>query len=229
MFLLSLLSSVRALLQKDGLQQSLQHWWHRSISDRVLGDVYDGRVWKKFLNVGGQPFLADANNLALMLNVDWFNTYKHSPYSVGAIYLVVPRSEWYKLENLLLLGIIPGPSEPSLNLNSYMTPLVEELVELWNDGMTIMQDFNQIVVKAALLCVSCDIPAVRKVCGFLGHAARLGRTKCTKEFPCLGFSQRVNYAGFEEAITYWNKPQPTCPGSPRQKYCKSQDHLGMLL
>ena len=95
----------------------------------------------------------DANNLALMLNVDWLNPYKHSPYSVGAIYLVVLRSERYKLENLLIVGIIPGPSEPSLNLNSSMTPLVEELVELWNDGMTIMQDFNQIVVKAALLFV----------------------------------------------------------------------------
>ena len=37
-------------------------------------------------------------------------------------------------------------------------------------------------IKAALLCISTDIPAVRKVCGFLGHAARLGCSKCTKEF-----------------------------------------------
>ena len=199
---LSLINSLRALLQRNGVLQSLQHWQHRTIPDGVLGDVYDGRVWKEFLNVGGQPFLANTNNLALMLNADWFNPYKHSPYSVGVIYLVVlnlPRSERYKVENLLLVGIIPGPSEPSLNLNSYLAPLVEELVELWNDGVAVMRDVNQIVVKAALLCVSCDIPAARKVCGFLSHAARLGCSKCTKEFPCAGFGQRVSYAGFEAA------------------------------
>ena len=52
-----------------------------------------------------------------MLNIDWFNPYKHSPYTVGAIYLVVlnlPRSEHFKIENLLLVGLIPGPSEPPL-------------------------------------------------------------------------------------------------------------------
>ena len=37
-------------------------------------------------------------------------------------------------------------------------------------------------MKAALLCVACDIPAARKVCGFLGHMAKLGCSKCTKVF-----------------------------------------------
>ena len=37
-------------------------------------------------------------------------------------------------------------------------------------------------LKAGLLCVACDIPAARKVCGFLGHMAKLGCSKCTKEF-----------------------------------------------
>ena len=37
-------------------------------------------------------------------------------------------------------------------------------------------------MKAGLLCVACDIPAARKVCGFLGHMAKLGCSKCTKEF-----------------------------------------------
>ena len=37
-------------------------------------------------------------------------------------------------------------------------------------------------LKSGLLCVACDIPAVRRVCGFLGHMAKLGCSKCTKEF-----------------------------------------------
>ena len=41
---------------------------------------------------------------------------------------------------------------------------------------------QQLLMKAALLCVACDIPAARKVCGFLGHMAKLGCSKCTKVF-----------------------------------------------
>ena len=40
---------------------------------------------KQYIN--GHSFLAVPHNLALMLNIDWFCPYKHSPYSVGAIYL----------------------------------------------------------------------------------------------------------------------------------------------
>ena len=41
--------------------------------------------------------------------------YEHSQYSVGVIYLIVanlPRSECYKLENVLVVGCISGPKEP---------------------------------------------------------------------------------------------------------------------
>ena len=35
----------------------------------------------------------------------------------------------------------------------------------------------------ALLCIGCDVPASRKLCGFLGHSATMGCNKCKKEFP----------------------------------------------
>jgi hypothetical protein len=37
--------------------------------------------------IGGKPFFAAPYNYAFMLNVDWFQPFKHSIYSVGAIYL----------------------------------------------------------------------------------------------------------------------------------------------
>ena len=37
--------------------------------------------------------------------------------------------------------------------------------------------------KMALICVGCDIPASRKLCGFLGHSATAGCNKCKKKFP----------------------------------------------
>uniref|UniRef100_A0A1X7VGQ3 Uncharacterized protein n=1 Tax=Amphimedon queenslandica TaxID=400682 RepID=A0A1X7VGQ3_AMPQE len=81
----------------------------------------------------------------LILNIDWFNPYKHSPYSVGAIYLAVlnlPRSERYKIEKLFV-GIIPGPTEPSLNVNTYLQPLVDELNQLFFEGIYVESDTSQ--------------------------------------------------------------------------------------
>lgn len=43
--------------------------------------------------------------------------------------------------------------------------------------------------------IACDIPAGRKICGFLGHTARLGCTKCLKEFT--GGVGAKDYSGFD--------------------------------
>ena len=98
------------------------------------------------------------------MNVDWFSPFKHTPYSVGAVYLSVmnlPRSKRFVKENMILVGIIPGPNEPSLNINSYLEPLLEELKVLWSEGMVINMPDNpgqQVHLKAGLLCVACDLP-----------------------------------------------------------------------
>ena len=62
-------------------------------------------------------------------------------------------------------------------------------IELNVVGLGIMK------VRCALLCVACDLPAGRKVCGFLGHNARLGCSRCLKEFR--GGVGSMDYSGFE--------------------------------
>ena len=93
----------------------------------ILQTFFDGRIWKEWQYVGGQPYmyLASPRNYAFMLNVDWFQPFKHSLYSVGALYVVLmnlPRSERFKPENVFLVGVIPGPHEPKHNINSYLQP-----------------------------------------------------------------------------------------------------------
>ena len=78
-------------------------------------DVYDGAVWKFLLD-------GDVFTIALLLNVDWFQPYKHISYSVGAIYLTIlnlPRQLRYRRKHTIVVGIIPGPYEPKLHMNSY--------------------------------------------------------------------------------------------------------------
>ena len=58
---------------------------------------------------------------------------------------------------------------------------------------------GEINVRAALLCVSSNIPATRKLCGFAGHAACFGCSKCLKKFSFQ--DEKLNYSGFEH--TEW--------------------------
>ena len=66
-----------------------------------------------------------------MMNVDWFRPFKHTTYSIGVIYLVVqnlPRSLRFKLENVIIVGAIPGPHEPKYTINAYLEPMVEDFL-----------------------------------------------------------------------------------------------------
>jgi len=49
-----------------------EQWRKRRMPVGILGDVFDGHQWARFQEVEGRPFLSAPNNLALSLNLDWF-------------------------------------------------------------------------------------------------------------------------------------------------------------
>ena len=66
-------------------------------------------------------------------------------------------------------------------------------MKLWNGVEFNVTGIGKKKIRCALLCVACDLPAGRKV-GFLGHNARLGCSRCLKEFP--GSVGSMDYSGF---------------------------------
>lgn len=201
----SLLDCCKELVGQPGILDIFGHWKKRSIPAGIMADVYDGAVWKSFLKINQQDFLLDKYTLGLSLNVDWFRPYKHIEYSVGVIYIAVlnyPRELRYLQENILLMGIIPGPHEPSLQMNAFIEPLVRDLLKLWKGVEMSTQDGNR-NIRAALLCISCDIPAARKLTGFVGHSALKACAKCLKSFPTIQFGSKPNYGGFDRNV--WPK------------------------
>ena len=144
-----------------------------------MSDIYDGCLWKEFRDPKDQQhFFTDKRHLGVMLNLDWFNPYKNKEHSVGVIYLSIlnlPRTERFKFENSLIIGIIPGPKEPSLHVNSYISPMVEELLLFW-EGQLVREpgSIGHSFYRIALLAISSDIPATRKFCGFLSFNAEQG-------------------------------------------------------
>ena len=111
----------------------------------------------------------------------------------------LPRNERFLSDNTILIGVIPGPKEPKMTINSFLQPLVKDLKCLWNG--IVMKNANgaSVLVRAALTCVACDIPAARKVCSFVGHNARLACSKCLKVFVTENFGDKPDYSGFDRS------------------------------
>ena len=59
----------------------------------------------------------------------------------------------FKEENIIIVGIMPGPHEPLKTTNSYLTPLVEELKQLWSGVVMKTRDGMSVIVRCALICV----------------------------------------------------------------------------
>ncbi len=201
----SIVETLTQFVKRPGFTERCELWRNREVrsAHRIMCDVFEGRIWKEFQVFNGSSFLASRRNYAFMLNVDWMQPFEHTQYSVGVMYLVLmnlPRSERFKRENVFLVGIISGPNEPRNNINSFLKPLVDELLVLWDEGVMLRHSGSLLVpecFKAALLCVACDMPASRKVCGFTAHNSKHGCPKCNKEFKTGGFGQPTDYSGFE--------------------------------
>jgi hypothetical protein len=134
------------LLLRPGFLASCEEWRHRydprtgmRKNTEFMTDIWDGKRWEEhWQDKDGNPLLQKEGTLAFQLNIDWFDPFTYTKYSMGGIYLAIlnlPREERYKSENMLLIGILPGPREVSRRqLQHALEPLVDELLELWRGG-----------------------------------------------------------------------------------------------
>src|SRR5919108_3861567 len=176
----------RMLYLKPNIKQQLSNMYQRPDFERMLklsgirnynntyyADIYDGNVWKTFPFDGSRFFSPEtaSTNLGLLINLDWFQPFKYTQHSTGAIYASIcnlPRSERNKPENILYLGFLPGPKEVGLEkINHYLAPIVDELKKLW-EGWKVPQTYDNkdgLEIRVALIIGSSDIPASRKLFG----------------------------------------------------------------
>lgn len=203
--------AIQRILLRDNIHVKMEAWRNRRVPDDFYADVYDGRVWKSFMD----KLLKHKRSLAFMINVDWFQPFKHCTDSLGAIYLTIvnlPRKERYKR---VLIGLLPAlETEPSC-LNTFISPLVKELQMLWKGIRMYTSDSPRykVLVRGAIICAACDIPAARKLCGFKGHNGNRGCSKCFKLFS--GLVTKRNYSGFDR--TTWPQRDLTLHRTVSQK------------
>ena len=78
-----------------------------------------------------------------------------------------------------------GPKEPKHDVNSYLGPMVTELLELYSEVWLETPNGSRQFIKGVLLCFSSDISATRKAAGFVGHKGTKGCSQCLKTFPTM--------------------------------------------
>ncbi|GET51674.1 hypothetical protein GLOIN_2v1775288 [Rhizophagus irregularis DAOM 181602=DAOM 197198] len=221
----SIKQQLEAMYRQPNFENSLRHWINRPTFDNILTDIYDGEVWKTFKETTDESsnnfFRSDVadSHLGLILNLDWFQPFDGKIHSTGVIYAAIsnlPRDVRFKRNNILILGLLPGPDEVSLHkINHYLVPIIDELKSLW-EGVTLNKTYECQEgkrIRAALILVSCDIPAARKICGHI--SALVSCHRCEKK---VNYKNRQhNFAGINEMDEWF-----TCHDSAQHR----QDAIG---
>ncbi|KAJ3493779.1 hypothetical protein NLJ89_g10940 [Agrocybe chaxingu] len=163
----------------------------RDLDDRntdTVWDIWDATELQSFLGPEhdpSRPFIkksGDECRLVFSLNMDGFNPFTNKEagkvVSTGAIYMIclnLPVAIRHDLENMFLVGVIPGPDHPSTDqINPLLRPLVEDLLQLWDPGVFLTATATYPhgrLVRGALIPVICDLPAARQIGGFASHSS----------------------------------------------------------
>ena len=200
-------TQIVSLYQRPDFEEQITKWTNRHANSGIMTDVYDGEIWKNFPsqmdNLESRFFTTETagSNLGIMINLDWFQPFDSTPYSCGAIYGVIcnlPRNVRFNKENMLTLGLLPGPSEVKLDkINNYLTPIINELLDFWNGvKLPTKKCPNGKKIRLAVICCSSDIPAARKLCGHI--SASVGCHRCYKTATSKEEGQRPNFGGFDD-------------------------------
>lgn len=150
-----------------------------------LRDIWDGRVFREFKGPDGKPFIQPGiqeGRYIFSLCMDGFNPFimkeagkKVSVCAISMVLLNLPVDVRYKVENMFLVGIIPGPKEPSLEqINHILRPLVDDLLCFWKPGVFVKRTAHHLngrLCRAALIPLVCDLPAARQISGLASHAS----------------------------------------------------------
>ncbi|KAF8824070.1 hypothetical protein HHX47_DHR9000462 [Lentinula edodes] len=154
--------------------QYLNNFTNGSSEVRTTKDVFDGEDYK-FLRkqnvvVGSRTYtyhhFNDHQDIALGLSTDGFGPFKRRKHTCWPLILFnynLPPEIQFHMENILAVGVIPGPKKPK-DADSFMWPLVREMLQLALGITTFDVLLKKIfTLRAYLILVFGDIPAVTMI------------------------------------------------------------------
>jgi hypothetical protein len=148
----------------------------------VVRDVLDGKHYRSLLGRLVTPvglselrhkYFEDHRDIALGLSTDGYAPFKNRRKTAWPLIIYnynLPPETRFLEENVLFLGVIPGPNKPK-DFDSFLWPLIEELLVLEGPGVDAWDAVARETFRlhAHLLLVFGDIPAVSMAMRMKGH------------------------------------------------------------
>ena len=178
--------------------------WHAQgrANNDLMRHPADSLSWKTFDSLH-PTFASEHRNVRLGLSSDGFNPFSSMSiaYSTWPVVLIpynLPPWMCMKQQFFMLSLLIPSPNAPGNDIDVYLQPLVDELQELWEHGVTTYdvaskQNFS---MHATLLWTISDFPAYANLSGW-STKGRFACPCCNKE-TCsyrLQHGKKFSYMG----------------------------------
>jgi len=145
-----------------------------------VSDIFDGSYYRKLLKMEYQvpdqlrptKFFSGKRDIALGLSSDGFAPFKKRKHSAWPLIIFnynLPPSIRFHLENIICIGVIPGPKAVK-DIDSFLVPLVDELVALERGVKTYDRlARDSFLLQAYLIKLFGDMPAMAKLMRMKGH------------------------------------------------------------
>ena len=157
--------------------------WHADgrNCDEMLCHPIDSSQWKK-INHLYLNFEKEARNLRLGLATNGMNPYgslstQHSSWPILLVIYNLPPWLCMKQKYMMLSMMISGPRQPGNDIDVYLSPLIEDLTKLWDEGVVVFDGYRNETFKlhAMLFCTINDFPTYGNLSGYSvkGHRACL--------------------------------------------------------
>ncbi|QRV98769.1 Transposase family tnp2 [Ceratobasidium sp. AG-Ba] len=165
------------------MRHRAKHADYRARHPDTIGDVFDGEIYQTLRQTQVKPdddyrYFDNPSDIALGLGTDSFSMFKRRRRKgkSAAWPLILTNYNLHpsirtRLENIICVGVIPGPNECK-DINSFLVPLIEELLELAEGVDTVrvavgdealLGDILNFKLRAFLIILFGDIPAISKL------------------------------------------------------------------
>lgn len=175
-----LIPRLTAFYKSQSMIEKLRYRHVFNHEDGIIKDIMDGKHYARLraqnVVVDGKQllhkFFSDLRDIALGLSTDGFAPFRRRKKTCWPLLIYnynLPPDIRFHLQYILCVGVIPGPNKPK-DFDSFAWPLVEELLKL-AVGVRAYDTSSQELfsLRAYLILVFGDIPAVSMVMRIKGH------------------------------------------------------------
>jgi hypothetical protein len=154
-------------------EATLMTWWddEHKVNDDVIAHPTDGSQSQDF-DKNNKLFSSDPRNVWFALSTDGMNPFNermtdHSTWPVILTMYNIPTYLCLKRKYLFLTVLISSPRQPSIDIDMFLEPVIQEFEKLWRDGGPMYDAFRQedFTLRAIIFVTIDDHPALFAMSG----------------------------------------------------------------